>query len=279
MAYPISLSRLVNELMGVHLGKGLTFTHWDQRPLSAVQLRYAADDVRYLPAIRAELGARLEALGHAAWAREECEAMCDARQYGFNPDVQYLRVRGAHSLEPKNLAVLRELTIWRDAAARAHDLPPRAFLRDEVLADLARSPVKSVEKLSRVRGLPRPVEHEYGTQIVEATLKALAMPAQERPQPRSSEETPTDRFRADALWAVAQSLCAGRSIDPALVSNRHEMGEWYRTLASGGDVSGLRPMRGWRGQALGQTLLELIGGKACVEIDWNEGPHAEARAK
>ena len=44
--YPLSLWRLVKEFVGVELGKGLTFTHWDNRPLSAVQLRYAADDVR-----------------------------------------------------------------------------------------------------------------------------------------------------------------------------------------------------------------------------------------
>ena len=61
MAYPVSLSKLVNELVGARLGKGLTFSHWDQRPLSAVQMRYAADDVRYLPALRAELGRRIEA--------------------------------------------------------------------------------------------------------------------------------------------------------------------------------------------------------------------------
>ena len=68
MAYPVSLSKLVRELVGPRLGKGLTFSHWDQRPLSAQQLKYAANDVRYLPAIRVELGRRLDALGHTAWA-------------------------------------------------------------------------------------------------------------------------------------------------------------------------------------------------------------------
>src|SRR5687768_1543221 len=60
MAYPTSLAKLVGELTGVPLQKGLTFTHWDQRPLSAKQLRYAADDVRYLPAVMIELKKRLE---------------------------------------------------------------------------------------------------------------------------------------------------------------------------------------------------------------------------
>src|SRR5687768_7789247 len=92
LPYPVSLSKLVGELVGAKLGKGLTFTHWDQRPLSPMQLRYAADDVRYLPAVRAELGRRLDANGHASWASEECEALCDASQYRFDPETQYLRV-------------------------------------------------------------------------------------------------------------------------------------------------------------------------------------------
>ena len=122
LPYPLSLSKLVLELAGARLGKGLTFSHWDQRPLSAMQLRYAADDVRYLPLVRAELGKRLDALGHAGWAAEECAALCDPVLYRFDPDTYYQRVRGATSLQPKNLAVLRELTIWRDAAAhRASD--------------------------------------------------------------------------------------------------------------------------------------------------------------
>src|SRR5256885_2877808 len=98
MAYPVSLSRLVHEMTGARLGKGLTFTHWDQRPLSAMQLRYAADDVRFLPAVRAELGKHLAASGHAPWVAEECAAQCDPAIHTFDPQRQYLRMRGAASL-------------------------------------------------------------------------------------------------------------------------------------------------------------------------------------
>src|SRR5204863_1978024 len=89
MAYPIALAKLVLELTGAKLGKGLTFTHWDQRPLSDMQLRYAADDVRYLPAVRDAIVKNLESLGHLNWAREECAAMCNASLHTFNPDTAY----------------------------------------------------------------------------------------------------------------------------------------------------------------------------------------------
>src|SRR5262249_31742199 len=130
LAYPVGLSKLVGELIGARLGKGLTFTHWDQRPLSPAQLRYAADDVRYLPALHVEIKRRLSSLGHESWAREECDSLCEPSRYGFDPVTTWSRIRGSGSLSPAQLAVLRELTIWRDAGARAHDVPARSFLKD-----------------------------------------------------------------------------------------------------------------------------------------------------
>jgi ribonuclease D len=271
MAYPVSLGKLVQELTGTRLGKGLTFSHWDQRPLSAMQLRYAADDVRYLPAMRQEIGQRLGDGERAQWAREESESLCDPSQYVFNPDTNFTRVRGATSLSPQGLAILRELTIWRDRVARAHDVPPRAFLRDEILIDLSRQPVKSVDKLVRVRGLPRPVEQANGAEIVEATLRALSTPPSALPANRSVEPTPTERFRADAVWAAAQALCIGKSIDPALVTSRQEIGEFHRTITRGDDVESSPLMKGWRRQALGAPLLKLLTSGGHIHLEWAEG--------
>jgi ribonuclease D len=271
LPYPLSLSKLVHELAGARLGKGLTFSHWDQRPLSAMQLRYAADDVRYLPLVRSELGKRLDALGHAGWAAEECAALCDPVLYRFDPDTYYQRVRGATSLQPKNLAVLRELTIWRDAAAREENVPPRSLLKDEILIDLSRNPAKSVEKLDRVRGLPRPVEKAHGQRIVDATLRALANPVPNLSAGRDVEPTPTERFRSDALWATAQALCTGRGIDSSVVLSRQDCGELYRALAGGQDLTDLRVMKGWRREALGERLVRLYEGAETMSLGWSNG--------
>ena len=274
MAYPVALGKLVKEVLGVKLGKGLTFTHWDQRPLSPSQLRYAADDVRYLPALREEIGKRLDVTGHTAWAREEFEALCEPSQYVFNPDRYYLRVRGAQSLNGPQLAILRELTVWRDRIAREHNVPARALLKDEILVDLSRNPVKSVEKLDRVRGLPRPVEQAHGSEIVEATLRGLATPPEQMPQVRNVEPSPTERFGADALWAVAQCLCIGQQVDPALVTSRQEIGDFYyrHALRRHGPAQEDSPlMKGWRRQAVGDPLLNMLDAEGKISIQWSNG--------
>lgn len=270
LAYPVALSKLVAETVGGRLGKGLTFTRWDQRPLSAMQLRYAADDVRYLIAVRDVLGGELDRLGHAEWARAECAAACDPAGFGFDPATSYHKVRGGSGLPPRNQAVLRELTIWRDGRARAADVPPRAFLKDEVLLDLARQPLKSTEKMDRVRGLPRPVQQDHGGEIVEATARGLAAPVDRLPAGPDAEPTPRQRFAADSLWAAIGCVAAGRSIDPALVTSRQEAGEVYRAIAAGrAEPADARLLRGWRREAVGQTVLDLFAGKTSLQVRWD----------
>ena len=65
----LGYAALVELLLGVVLDKSHQFTAWTRRPLDPEQLRYALDDVRYLPAVWAELAARLEARGPARLAR------------------------------------------------------------------------------------------------------------------------------------------------------------------------------------------------------------------
>ena len=271
LAYPVALSKLVLDRVGAKLGKGLTFTHWDQRPLSGMQLRYAADDVRYLLAVRDGLGRELDALGHTAWAAAETAAVCDPTGFGFDPDTAYLKVRGGAGLPPRNAAVLRELSIWRDGQARAHDVPQRTFLKDEVLLDLARQPAKSVDKLARVRGMPRPVEQAYGAEIIALTARGLATPVERLPQEREADPTPRQRFAADALWAALGVLSAGRSIDPSLISSRQEVGEVYRAVSAGlAPPADARLLSGWRREAAGQALLDLMAGHLSITARWSD---------
>lgn len=271
LPYPLSLAKLVAEVAGAKLGKSLTFSHWDQRPLSPMQLRYAADDVRYLLAVYDYLKKRLDGLGHMTWALAESEAICQVDEFGFDPAGAFLRIRGATSLPPRGLAVLRELTIWRDRCARHHDLPPRAFLKDEILVDMARQPIKSIDKLARVKGLPRPVEAEYGQQIVTLTAEALAAPEANLPKLNDYEPSPFERFSADALWASAQTLAIGRGIDPNLVTSRQEIGELHRRLTATEPVDTMRIMTAWRQDALGDPLIALFNGDRSLDAKWVDG--------
>jgi ribonuclease D len=270
LAYPVSLSKLVLHLIGAKLGKGLTFTHWDQRPLSSMQLKYAADDVRYLVAVREIITSQLEKLGHTDWAKAECDSLCDPTHYTFDAETDYLRIRGGGGLPGRNQAVLRELARWRNVMARELDVPPRSFLKDEILLDMARTPIKSVDKLDRVRGLPRPVEQDHGEEIVAITAKAMLTPVDELPDVKDYEPTPQQRFRADALFAAFQCICSGRSVDPSLLASRQDIGELYRTVTSGEPTAKIKLLEGWRREAAGDAVLALLRGQLGLNLAWSD---------
>lgn len=252
--YPLSLTRLVERFVGVPLGKGLAFTHWDQRPLSPVQVRYAADDVRYLPAARKVIVDMLSQAGRLAWAHQECHAVLgDVSLYCPAPEDLYLRVRGRDRLWPRHLATLRELAIWRDRTAKAEDVPPRTLLKDQILVKLARRPVKCVEDLDAVSGLPRPVEEQYGQQIVEATARGLAAQRESWPE-GEPEESPQMIQRSEDLWARIGLFCTERSMAPSLVTSRKDIVRALR-LAAAGKANEHRLFSGWRKEFLGDVVI------------------------
>lgn len=269
LPYPLSLKKLVLELTGANLGRDLGFSNWAQRPLSPVQLRYAADDVRYLPAAHREMLARLDALGYASRVEEECATACAIDRFGFNPQMHYLRVRGGNVLSARGQAVLRELTIWRDAAARRNDKPPRTLLKDEVMVELARARPGSVGELARIRSLPKAIADAFGADLIWAAARAGALPNAQLPA-AEPEPSAADKFRSDTLFAVLQCLCAGAKLDQSLVASRKELESFYQHVAHGG---GQLPalLQGWRRQAIGDMLKSFLEGHSDLTLAWEDG--------
>ena len=280
LSYPVGLGRLIEELLDLRLGKGLTFTHWDHRPLSAVHARYAADDVRFLPALHDLLLGDLRQRGHEQWAALECQAQAEAASRERDAETLYRRIRGVHQLRPRKLAVLRALTVLRDMAAREHDVPPRSLVKDTVLLDLARNPVASVDKLAKVPGLPRRFAQAYGESIISVTRQALDLPKESLPAPPPFEkESPGVQVRVDALNALASNLCYARQIAPSLAVNRRDVAELYDAFRHDRhDPDHCRLMQGWRRALVGGPLVDVLQGRSSVRLWWAEGQvRAEVR--
>ena len=71
--YSVSFTRLVGERLGVELVQHETRSDWLARPLTDEQIRYAREDVLYLPPLHRDLSEALERSGRAAWFREEMD--------------------------------------------------------------------------------------------------------------------------------------------------------------------------------------------------------------
>jgi ribonuclease D len=136
--------------------------------------------------------------------------------------------------------------------------------------DIVRRPPKTPQQLAAIRGLPRPVEQQYGQLILEAVQRVLAQPKSHWPKSQEIEETATERFQIDSLWSAVQTYCMGRGIDPALVATRAEVAEHYRGLLQG-NLTDQHPLNsGWRGQFIGQFIAAFLPGQLHLKLRWHE---------
>ncbi len=248
--YPISLTRLAEELLGASLNAGAKFSQWDRRPLTKMQRRYAADDVRYLLAMREALHERLDSCpggSRGPWCAAECEKFEEASLYVFEPLTQRLKGVRKNRMSKPQRAVLDKLMLWRAEVAEAHDVPTRTVLKDDLLAELATKPVKSVQELRQRKHIPKAVKDGYGQTIVDLTAEALAgpMPKMLRGRKPSEEE----QARIDAYWPRVLEHCEAAGVSPGLALNKNELVQWVMDPAKPSRLTS-----GWREVFLGSVL-------------------------
>jgi ribonuclease D len=257
-----SLQVLLREALGIELSKAETRSDWLRRPLSANQLRYAADDVLHLIPLREKLLGRCASDTVRAWLNEDLARLDDPAAYQERePRHMYLRVKGGARLSARQLAVLRELASWREAEARQRDWPRGHFLPDDVLVALAQAAPADRQALADVPGLPRKMPDDVLADLLAAVERGLSVPDAECPQP-TDDDVPSRRSlkaKSDRLLAHISAACSAHHIDPALVASRAEADSYVQRLAQGA-VTDHPLARGWR-----KTLLE----EASIHSDIN----------
>ncbi|MBL9140575.1 MAG: HRDC domain-containing protein, partial [Phycisphaerae bacterium] len=201
MPWPSSLGTVLETLTGYRLGKAHTFTNWDARPLSASQLRYAADDVRYLALMWRLLTERLTELGRLDWALAECREQMRASD--FTPDAQLRRLGRTESMRPGQRMVARELVALRYELARVHDLPTRTVIPDAAVVEMSKRRPADRGALGSISGLPRRILASHADEVLAAIERGRA--AEPEPEPASAPmDDPRVRAECDALWTACQ---------------------------------------------------------------------------
>jgi len=209
LGFGLSYQKLVATLFGVDLPKSETRSDWLQRPLSAAQLDYAAQDVAWLPQIHARLADALESLGRSEWLAEDCNRLVERVRRAI-PDPQPQRAfRGASDWPRDNQILLRRLLRWRETAARHYDKPRSWLLDDAHALDLAQRPPADTDQLfERTKGL-RALRSAQRAEV----LALLQAPAGEDdhatiaiPPPMSATEKGALAAMKDTVANVARQL-------------------------------------------------------------------------
>jgi ribonuclease D len=259
--------RLVEEVLGVSLTKGEAYTDWCRRPLSESQLKYAADDVRYLPDVAHNLKKQLADLGRTDWASEEMAVFEDPKSYENDSQDAWKRVSGRGGLSGRSLAVLKEIARWREETAQSSDIPRGWVVKDHVLVELARRSPQSRDALQKVRGLGEKQATRWGQSIIDAVSRGrnadpiVLPPAPPRPVLARA------RMLGALADAVVRARCEHARMAPELATTRAELESLLIDSFEGSpDPSRHRALRGWRKDLVGEAVVALASGKMAVRV-------------
>ena len=259
----LSYATLVKTLLGIELGKHETRTDWLRRPLSPEQIRYAGEDVEYLPAAAAELERRLVAAGRLDWALEDSAALAAADD-AVAPELAWRRVKGLDRQPARVRAVARALAAWREREAARLDLARPFLLRDETLIAVAKKDAIAPAEIAALPGYDARRHATHTTRWREALEAARAevaagtAPGEDQPAPAVEGE------RRDAIEKAMAALVVRRANElelpaEALLSRRQR----ERALdVWDGRGSLAAAVGGFRGALLGAELDALAGAAA-----------------
>ena len=264
LGYPeqIGYAALVETLIGVHLSKAHTRTDWSYRPLSNDQLRYAADDVRYLAQLYPVLCRKLEDLNRLDWLADDFVALTNPSQYERTPEQAWLRIKGHQQLRGSRLAVLQALAAWRERTAQSEDRPRNWVLRDENLLDLAKIQPIDKSEMTRIRGINTQFIHNYGDIVVTIVKESREQaPIPKPPDIVVTRPSAGQEAVIDLLLTATRVLGDQHTINPAVITNRKELERMIN-----GDLT-VNVLSGWRRKLAGEYLLAVMQGEFCLRIE------------
>lgn len=166
----VSLAYLQFKLLGLRSEKGHQADDWVRRPLQASQLRYAASDVDYLPAMT-------KLLLDAAHEKGRAEIIYAASKDTLNPlreppaPLSLSSFRNAWQLSAPSQAALRYLMEWYNglSASERHKAPETKAL----LSVAGRCP-EDVGALGRIKGVPKALLRDHGATLVAGIKRSVA---------------------------------------------------------------------------------------------------------
>ncbi len=265
--YPLSLGNLVNQALQVTLPGGETRTDWRRRPLSAAQLRYALDDVRYLLDLGDLLDCQLAQRNRKAWAEAEFAELVRSLQRRAEED-RWRRLPGLHQLSRRGLEVARRLVEWRFDEAKRTNRPLRQLLRDDLLVAIAKRQPTNRRDLELLRDFNRPHLLSKSGEILATIVEAQAVPPEHLPEPPDRpEEGPGLSMVVNLLSAALAKCCAQHNVALGLVGVSHDLKELIRWHLDNRPVNS-RPelARGWRDEVCGETLLDVLSGRRALRV-------------
>ncbi|HEY0940524.1 MAG TPA: ribonuclease D [Steroidobacter sp.] len=248
----IGYGALVAAQLGQQLEKGHTRTDWSRRPLSPEQLQYAADDVRYLVPLYANLRDLLAAAGRTQWLFEETRELEDPSLHRTEPDAAWKRLKGLDRLRPEQRATAKLLAHWREETAIKHDKPRGWILADDALREIAERLPGSAQELENIRTLPAGVVRRRGEELLVLVTKGREQGGTEPAANLPPRPEPQQLAMVTKLMSFTRATAEELNISPELLATRRDVEQLVFSKRTD------RLSSGWRKDVIGDRLIAKL---------------------
>lgn len=252
------LADVLRKYFSVELDKQYQRADWSKRPLPEAMVRYAAEDTSHLYALVEILEGQLVEKGRLEWVQEEF-ALMEKVRFVDRQGPQFLRFKGAGTLDRRQLAILENLLHWRDAEAQRQDRPLYKVFGNKELLEIARQMPKG---LSQISGISPRLLDRYGKKIMPAIDEALEMAETDLPiYPRGERRAkdPQIEKRVIRLKEWRKQVSSDLEIDPGVLINNallEELARKHPTVDS--DLAEIDLLKKWQRKVLGEGILQTL---------------------
>lgn len=256
----ISYDQLVQKTTGANLDKSSRFTDWSRRPLSEKQLTYAIADVTHLRDVYLKLNASLKEQGRSHWVDEEMKILTSPETYDMPPDQAWKRMK-MRARKPRELAILKHVTKWREETARENDVPRGRVIRDDAIYDICVRAPSSMKKLLELRGLSKGFDkNRYGEGLLNAIAQANGIPDEELekiPRPRHAPEG--SQAATEMLKVLLKITTEKHGVAAKIIATVDELEK-----IAADDNADVPALKGWRRELFGNRALDLKNGRIAL---------------
>lgn len=258
IGFSMGYSRLVQHVLNIELPKGETRSDWLQRPLSELQVLYAAQDTEYLVDVYRALEEQLTEQKYA-WVLEDGAFLVADYTEETDPFDLWRGIKQAWKLAPQQLAALRELAAWREQQARLRDVPRNRIVRESTLWALAHEQPADMTHLAELEDMHPRILRKEGATLLSIIKKVKALPESAWPA-ALPEPLPIEASKVlKRLRKVGFEMGHELDIAPELMLRKKKLEALLRTGYPSGPYSLPESLRGWRRELMGDALL------ACLE--------------
>ncbi len=255
LGYGISVgfATLCQDLLNVDVCKAHSRTNWLQRPLTAQQLNYAAQDVYYLLPIYHQLRSRLIAKDWWSWVKEESNQLAQQHRIVAQPQQAWLKIGDAWRLQPRQLAVLRCLAAWREQQAQLLDVPLSRIATNASLMTLSQHFPDHLHDLQRA-GLASVTIKKQGEYLITLIQQAADLPEAQWPKPVKNFYSRTYKKQYKMLKRIIHEVAVQTGIPEAVLGPKKILHEYLQWQQNEEETPLPLLIKGWRSEILAHRL-------------------------